>query len=494
MSSSSSSARAEVIDLVGDDEDEEDDDPTCQFTSAMSVEGSSSSSSSSGSESLSGSEEEDESSGFGSDSEEAENSGEDEDEEYLATQCAEIDAECLELEASVVPRGRSLAAQAIAKAMNVPKRSASTRTAYRDSAISEEARLLSEWVSTPEPQKPKPQPQWIPAKVHPAPRAAAAAAAAPPPKPKPPEIKKVRTTTRLKQVDPEALEGKEADDGRLILAIDPGTVNCSWSWLNAKAAMARVQLHDFTAWGGFKHAVKDYGEILVDLVRRYDASFKNTKLVAIERQGHPRRNKEVYVAIIQLAQTIRAIYPDLPVRWAEPKSVRKLFCTSGGEYETRKEASCYTDILANPAHTFAFDETFRKGKKKIYEDPYESTQLAVWAFHNQAKLFKPMEYPARGSCNDQLRETVVPVKVGVWGVPRKTLAQAAAAAGLPDHPRWHIPPPDPEAEDAKKKTKKKAKPRASKAKVAKKPRKRAAASSSSSSAAPASKPKRPRKQ
>ncbi len=305
----------------------------------------------------------------------------------------------------------------------------------------------------------------------------------PPPMPKPGSRKRMREEQeafirRGTQTHHLTVPKDEDDDGRLTLGIDPGTINCAWAWLNAKAGKARVQLHDFSVWDGYKHKVNDYGERMFRLVRKYEEAFKNCKLVAIERQSHPKKNLKVFVAIMQLYQTIRCLHPRIPVRWVEPRSVRKMWNTSGGPYDTRKEASCYTDLLANPMHTFEFDRTFKKNSKKgIYEDPYEACQLAIYAHLNHAKIAMPPTDSEQGAqSNDEVHELVVDVKVGKLGVPRKTLAQAASAAGCPNNARWHIPPssedkakakPKRKSKDALPKSSKPRKPRAYKPKTTK---------------------------
>ncbi len=197
-------------------------------------------------------------------------------------------------------------------------------------------------------------------------------------------------------------------------SIDGGTANCSITWLNAMTGRARIQLHDFSVWNGVKHDMSaGFGERIVYVVRKYERLFRHVILVTVERMDHPLTNKSVQEATLQLAQTIRALHPDIPLRLTRPQDVRKYWDTSGKSYEERKDNSTWTDMLAIPAEKAIFESTFyKKDGKGSCEDPYESCQLAIWSYHNRAWLMEPLQYPEKRKSPNELLEVIVSVKVG----------------------------------------------------------------------------------
>lgn len=215
----------------------------------------------------------------------------------------------------------------------------------------------------------------------------------------------------LKRVTAEVVRGEEAEvpkkrikDGRkYILGIDPGTVNCAWSWLDTELEKVRMQLWDFSTWDGYSHDMKEgYGDRLVAVLKKMQPMFDQTMLVVMEKQEVKGRNPAVDKVHLELAQAIRTMYPHVTFRFIRMQNVRKFWGTSGTDYEERKNNSLFTDVMSDIDHIRVHSIFKKVGGKGTSEDPIEASQMAVYAYHNLEKLMTALPFPEKKKCPYEL--------------------------------------------------------------------------------------------
>jgi hypothetical protein len=217
-------------------------------------------------------------------------------------------------------------------------------------------------------------------------------------------------------------QGDDGDKRRFIVGIDPGTTNNGWAWFDMIKKKACLQNWDFHVWDGYCHDMKaGYGERIVQVLQELRPYFKKTILVAIEPLDHKNKNKEVDIFHIQLAQSIRAMYPDVPVRYIQPQTYKKMWHTLEPRgtlsYEEKKDNSWYTDIMSELDHLRAAKKFSKKYGKQRCEDPIEAAHLAIYAYYHLAEYVKPLEYPRKKPSEYECLEMIANVKMGEERAP-----------------------------------------------------------------------------
>lgn len=171
--------------------------------------------------------------------------------------------------------------------------------------------------------------------------------------------------------------------------IDPGKSALGMGIANRTTRSCSLHKINLTIWNGEKHEVEptDYSFVVIAFVKEYtETVFKKSRVVFIERQP-PMGCKKIKLLQDLLIQTLRCMFPDLPVVQTSPSASRAWWKmtvkhapdnTEDQNYkENKKESSrLLGNVLSPDEMARAFD--LFSATDRFYVDGIEAMQLCVF--------------------------------------------------------------------------------------------------------------------